>query len=354
MKATYLIFLICICFNVIAQKKHLEIKITSTTNELKLINFHIDQISFSNEVKDTMGFIGIRKKTLEQKAVLVNKLYDLQTIISSHYTQSLNGTPIHLKIKKLGSYPVNPNYFSPSDTFKYECDFVGIFNGNEELLYTYKAKNLFGSFVNPAEVLSNYISRAFISSIDQFSKTFDSNSQWNILNDTSTTKINIVVFQNSIKGADSIPCSKNTKLQLSDFNIAKNKDSNSAIGHCRMILTYVAYLEESNTKPSLFIHVKSFFNRTRSWINPTLANEEWLSYQQGHFDLCTIYGNKLTNECKQFPFTLGEYKSELNQLYNKVYTEYVLKRKQYETETNQGRNNEMIKKWKSDIDNLMK
>jgi Holliday junction resolvase RusA-like endonuclease len=32
----------------------------------------------------------------------------------------------------------------------------------------------------------------------------------------------------------------------------------------------------------------------------------------------------------------------------------VLKRKQYETETNQGRNNEMIKKWKSDIDNLMK
>jgi hypothetical protein len=80
--------------------------------------------------------------------------------------------------------------------------------------------------------------------------------------------------------------------------------------------------------------------------------EKWLQYQQGHQDLCGIFGRKLQNKLLNYPFSIGTYNSEINQVYNQINAELVGLRKQYQSETDHGNNEAQILLWQQKIKSL--
>jgi hypothetical protein len=81
---------------------------------------------------------------------------------------------------------------------------------------------------------------------------------------------------------------------------------------------------------------------------------EWLAYQQGHFDLCAIFGNQLSQKMKNHLYSLGTYKTELNTIYNELNAEFVSLRKQYQSETQEGRDADQMSVWRKKIDVLLR
>lgn len=351
---TYLFFLFMLFGNVLFAKNKL-IKIKLETNDTAKIQlpYTISEVLFADKLSDTIGYLSNKTDPTPFTAIFQNRKNIFESYLNNSYSSEKKGSNIVLRITTLNIIPIEPTKFSPSDTFRFECEFHRILNNEMELLYTFKAKNLIGSFNQPELILSNYIKRALHSAIDQFSQAFILNNSWNVLADTSTSLVKATVLLNQFSSNDSIACSKNRNIQYDDFNINKVNDSTKSAGHTRLILTYAAQSEEKEGKLFLTIHTKAFLDKTRSWINPKVNEPNFIPYQQLHFDLCTYYGWKLNDSFRSTQFTYGEFKSELNQVYNSIYTEYTYQRKMLQDETNFGQNSTKMNEWKSKIAALL-
>lgn len=314
-----------------AKNKLIKIKLESNDTAKIQLPYTISEVLFAEHLSDTIGYLSNKSDPTPFTAILQNRKNAFESYLKNSYSSEKKGSNIVLRITTLNINPIESTKFSPSDTFRFECEFHRIINNEKELLYTLKAKNLIGSFNQPELVLSNYIKRALHSAIDQFSQTFILKNRWNVLADTSTSLVKTTVLLNQFSSNDSIACSKNRNIQYNDFNNTKVNDSTKSAGHARLILTCAAQSEEKEKEFFLTIHTKVFLDKTRSWINPKVNNPNFISYQQLHFDLCTYYGWKLKNAFRTTQFTYGEFKSELNQVYNSIYTEIHINEKFYKT-----------------------
>jgi len=353
MKIYFFILCMLIGNQMFAKNKPIIIKLESNDTAKIQLPYTLSEVLFAEQSSDTIGYLSNKSDPTPLTAILQNRKKTFETYLSNSYSSEKKGSNIALRISRLNINPIEATKFSPTDTFHFECEFLRIQNGEKELLYTFKAKNLLGSYNQPELILSNYIKRALRSAIDQFSQTFLKNNHWNVLADTSTSLVQTSALLNQFNSNDSIACSKKRNIQYEDFNNNKVNDSTKSAGHARLILTYAAQSEEKEGKLYLTIHTKAFLDKTRSWINPKVNDPNFITYQQLHFDLCTYYGWKLNNAFRSTHFTYGEFKSELNQVYNTIYSEYTHQRKILQDETNSGQNLTKMNEWKSKTKNLM-
>ena len=160
------------------------------------------------------------------------------------------------------------------------------------------------------------------------------------------------MINNEIIEIDTIACEKKSKISLTDYNGNLSKDTLASDVISRLVLTYKAESIETSKGIELTIYTKAFFDKNRSWKKQEIENPNWLDYQQAHFDLCTIYGYKLKDSMSIHQYSIGEFKSELNEIFNKIYADYISMRKLLAEETNEGKDSIKLLEWKRKIEDF--
>jgi hypothetical protein len=363
MKVLFLFLFSCMFCFVHAQHQTVTLKLNALNNK-KEIPFYIQKVIFANTVSDTIGMIATDKNKGNTYALLdKNKADAITQLIHDQFIQDKKNTPIVLQIKKMHISPTVKGKFNYTDTFYFQGEFMGIVNNEQVPLFTFNASNPFGTFEMADQVLANYISRALTSAILKFKASFENKKEWQQTFKNAENQyqkpIEVRIHYNKSLSTDTIFCNTNKKLTWNDFQElkwpSKNiTEENIKSGSAKFILTYKASSEESNKQIKLDIYIYAFFNKKNSWKPSNISNDQWLYYQQGHFDICTYYGTKLTNEMKNYQFSIGSFRAEMNTIFNNVYTEYKTLRKQYETETASGSIDSQNKIWFTKINELNK
>lgn len=352
MRILFSLFFISLTLGCFAQLQKSEIRLTPIDIKKKEIPFYIQNVQFQLS-SDTIATVYSKKKkgtilfTLPQK----NKESTFTTFFENQYTQNKDGAPISMIVKKLEVTPIKKGEFNPKDQFQFECDFIKGNDPDQDLLYTFRAKNEFGTFEDAETVLNNYVTRVLNSAIEQFKATFNNRVDWQEdytkgkLPNSKPIKVNCVY--NKINSSDSVACTSQKKIDWSLFQ--ENKKAKNENGNAKYVLTYKALSEETSKQLKLDIYVYSFLNKKLSWKPEGTQNENWLAYQQGLFDISSIFGLRLQKEMKNHTYSLGEYRTELNKIYNDLMKEYLTMTKQYSEETKNGSLPDKMKEWISKI-----
>lgn len=365
-KKMRLTLVICILlFNhlLCAQNTVVTLKQSNEEYKKKPLPFYFKEVVVSDEISDTIGVLRTHKTRGNIFALLPkNKSIAILDFIRNQFFENKKGQSISLHITKLTLAPTEKDHFSPKDTFQFQCKFYADATNKKPELFSFKAKHPFGNFENDEVVLANYICRAVISAIEKFTDFHKKNGSWMLSDDMAANidkkTIQVLLQQNNIKSPDSIPCTTSRILSWDDFqetpslNAQRNND-HTDLGSAKCILTYRVISEETNRYLKLEIFVNAFFYKKNSW-KPKNKNPEWLAYQQGHFDLCAIFGNQLSQKMQNHMYSLGTYKTELNTIYNELNAEFVSLRKQYQSETQEGRDADQMSLWRKKIDVLLR
>lgn len=319
----------------------------------KDIPFRIDAVQFSATVSPTVGLIQSRSSSKSQEVVLGKSPERTITEFLSKQLSYSNQPEIIMVLTECRIAATEASKTSVSDTFLFRCEFYKEQVNPENYLYTFKARNPMGSFDKAGDVVNNYYSRAILSAIDKFGNSLSQHPEWlsSGLEDQKPVKVSVSL--NPMKSSDSVGCKKGFLLKASDYQ-PNDKDTSSKTVFTKMTLTYQLAAVESSKELNLKIYPKAFFHRSRSWFKPGADWGVQLPYHQGIYDLCTAYGNKLAKAFKAAKFSLGEYKSEINSIYNTVFNEYAELRKKYQAETKEGLDAEQMATWRKKIDDLLK
>jgi hypothetical protein len=169
--------------------------------------------------------------------------------------------------------------------------------------------------------------------------------------------VKVNLHTNVFADDDSIACAAGRTLSWVDFPERKVNDKKQQkiidSGSGKYVIIYRLSAEEANDSLLLNIQVKYFLHKANSWKPSGIPDKNWLSYQQGLFDICTAYGRQFTNRIKMHTFSAGEYRTELNSIYNKVYDEYAACCDLYEKETDHGTHESEFLRWKKKISDLL-
>lgn len=322
--------------------------------EKKKLNIEIKKIQLKDNVDKHVGDIQWRSQT-EQIQVNIDTNHEESVLkfIKNQFQQKSKGMDIIMLITECKIYPFEIGKCNPQDTFRFQCEFFKNDIEASNYLYMYKAKNLMGSFDNAEDVMNNYYSRALLSAVNNFSTAIELHPEWFITDIKNQKPVKTSVIYNAIKSKDTIACSNYFQVSKKDYSL-NEKDTSSKQIFTKVTLTYKIDATESNKEMNLKIYPNAFFEKNRSWIKPNADFEKLKDYQQGIVDLCTIYGAKLNEALKSKSFSLGEYKSEINTIYNEVFSEYVQMRKDFKNQTDEGRNIQKMKEWQQKIVLLLK
>jgi hypothetical protein len=345
-----LMFLI-IHSNLSAQTQTIDLMLAHS--ETQGIPFYFNKVNFANTPNGLIGIAEVREQhKMIEFSFPADKENHVLNFLNKNYNGPKTGTPIALNILQLEIVPTHTGQTLPTDTFKFNCSFAANFGNGDETLYTFNAKNTMGLFENPKNILENYIARAIQMAVKKFSSEFKQHKDWNIQPKGTMAQIQVTCNHNKITNKlDSIACEKNFKLNETCYSLNLKEDAKGV--QTRFMLTYKAETIESNNKIKLNIETFSFLAKNRSWIAANEKNKEaGFKQQQAHYDICTYYGLKLNKALREYPYTIGEYKTEMNKIYNEIYNEYLKMRKDYEDETKN--NPAKIVSWQQKIENLMK
>lgn len=327
------------------------INVDTASTESEKIPFALRSVTLKTDNKFDLGKVAALKDETIYPLEMDSKIETSLIKFLNQRFSSVQAQPIvDIEIKTMRIAGAKPNSFSPTDTFLFECNFIS----DEDVLYQFKARNSFGIFNEPDKIMSKYIVRALVAAVKQFTKSYNKNPDWNKGNSNPLFNVKSKVIHNKIKDDDTIACEFNQLLKPEYFKGKLPNDSLTNEVISKLILTYKAESEETSKGIELTIHTKAIFDKNRSWKKNQLSNPNWLVYQQGHYDICAIYGLKLKEKMSTYSYSVGEFKSELNKLYNLVYAEYVSVRKQFSDETEQGRNSLKMEEWKIKIENMYK
>lgn len=151
------------------QNKLVELNLYSQEIKKKSVPYHFKEIIFSQNVSDTIGKLSAKKnKEFYWIALKNNKSQTVFDFLGKQFEQDNNSTDIIMEVTKLKLSPSEVGKFSFTDTFQFACTFFALLQNEKTSLYSFQAKNQFGNFENAALVMSNYISRALITAVENF------------------------------------------------------------------------------------------------------------------------------------------------------------------------------------------
>ncbi|MBL7765051.1 MAG: hypothetical protein JNJ58_03085 [Chitinophagaceae bacterium] len=332
-------------------QKNIHIANTNETKESVL--FHVSNVDLTTIQHDTIAYYSSGKRKSVLNTLLPDDIkLDFLLFIKDHFVQSPKGLPIIMKITHLKVHAFQPNKLSAEDTLIFDCSFYSHWEGKKEHLFDFHARNSFGSSDARLLFFEQYLSRMISSAVSTFNKAFKNNTDWQSINQKEVSPIRRIIQHNLFEKGDSIACDKGFQLKKEYFTTKKN-DSSFMDRMCRFVFTYQVLYEESKNGIDLNIHTFSFFDRRRSYLNPDVDHDNWIRYQQGHADLCSIFGMRLKSQLNDYPLTIGNFRTEINQIYNSLFDEYVRLRKQYQDETAEGTNPGILQQWRIQIDHWL-
>lgn len=86
---------------------------------------------------------------------------------------------------------------------------------------------------------------------------------------------------------------------------------------------------------------KSYFETARRLRNDTLL----LKHEQGHADIAYIYAIKLRDTFAQASFSRNNFKNEIQDIFNRIFSEMREEQSKYDNESNHSRNFKEQKRW---------
>ena len=164
-------------------------------------------------------------------------------------------------------------------------------------------------------------------------------------------KINVQVYMLHPKakpGSDTIYHDMVRPLIWSDFQ------GKPAHGHSAgaVVSSGIAFNSSSNYDGrtlELKVYVYTYFSKKNSWKKADVNSAYHLLHEQRHFDITRIGAEKLVDEIRKASFTIANYNTKLNQIFNKVYTENNIMQNQYDRETRHSINVEKQHEWNDKI-----
>lgn len=321
-----------------SQSAFADIKLEANTKP-KSLPFQISSVQFTNQVSDTVGRYAYRKQ--ETTAVWAKEKQKLaEQFLRASFIQSDTVRRFILEISCLRIAPVKVAETSSNDTFQFACSFRSADFKQELALYTFTASTRFGHPSNAKAALGDYISQSLTTAVEKFRESFIENAAWSQLMHEEKTSasmpVRVNLIRNQLADNDSVACESDRQLSWDDFSLkqkmGKTVSKLSDTGSGKYLLIYKVSAQETNDSILLTIHVKAFLHKANSWRPAGLPDSRWLVYQQGLYELCARYGYQLWNEIKNYPFSAGEYRSELNSIYNKINDEFLTKCRLYQSE----------------------
>jgi hypothetical protein len=325
--------------NAIAQSNPTWINLLNTETKAEAIPYYIKQVVLAPTI-NSIGIVEIRdKQKIIQLDFPLSKEAHVLDFIVKNFVGEKTSTAVILKINDATIHPSIAHKIAPTDTFKFNCEFQINFDGQNETMYTFNAKNAVGSFENPTQAIENYLARALKTAIKKFTAEYNKSKDWNTQSNATKGNVIVVCNHNRIGNkTDSIACDKNVKM--SEKFYSPNPKASSKDANTKLILTYKAISTESNNKIKLQIETYALLVKNRSWISGKMSNQEnYLLKQQIHFDIVGLFGLKLNKALREYPYTMGEFKSEMNKIYNELNNECTQMRQAFETEIEGNKSN---------------
>jgi hypothetical protein len=319
----------------------------------KGLRFEIQEIKIHSSVNDQMGLIQSRGDSKPLDVVLPSQIEKISIqFLQKQYSFSRD-LKIIMEITECRIGAFSPGKTHVSDTFLFQCSFYREKLDPEFYLFAFKARNLMGSFDNAPEVMNNFYSRVLLSATEKFSTSLKDHPEWFGSEIADQKPVKLSVAHNPIQSKDSIPCKTGYQLKPEDYQLNSKDTSNKSV-FTKMTLTYLIDATENSKELNLKIYTKAFFHKSRSWYKGSPDWNALLPYHQGIYDLCMAYGIKLNKALKDRKFSLGEYRTEINTIYNEVLNEYAELRKKYQSETKEGMDSEQVSRWQIRIQEILK
>lgn len=168
---------------------------------------------------------------------------------------------------------------------------------------------------------------------------------------TFAQKITVHVFTENYKnvpGSDTIYYDYSRLLTWQDFQgkvpAAVPWGAMTASG-----FSFNSSLSEKGNNIDISVGVFTFFTRHDSWKKPEAHTPYQLEHEQHHFDITRLGSAKLEDEIKKAHFTVNNYKSLLNSIFDKVYKAEIAWQKQYDLETQNSRDTVNQLEWNTKI-----
>jgi hypothetical protein len=142
-------------------------------------------------------------------------------------------------------------------------------------------------------------------------------------------------------------------LSITDFTKIPD-EANSAIAITSSGFAFKAGIKKETDKPTLLlIQVDCSFDKTQSWMKPAGKNAYTLNHEQRHFDISFISCMQFIHQLKKFNFDEVTALSQIKQLYQKSLDDMSRLQQQYDSETQNGINQQQQQNWNKKIDELL-
>ncbi|MDH6253539.1 hypothetical protein M2347_003266 [Chryseobacterium sp. H1D6B] len=130
------------------------------------------------------------------------------------------------------------------------------------------------------------------------------------------------------------------KLNWSNFksNINNQRGTNVvAYTNCGWVYSVV---RSTNPKSPVKVKIETIFNEYQSWKDAKKINDYVLGHEQKHFDIAEVFARKLRKKVQEKIKTSGDFNKNFQNLYNKILSDYRRFQVSYDTDTNNGINEE--------------
>jgi hypothetical protein len=113
--------------------------------------------------------------------------------------------------------------------------------------------------------------------------------------------------------------------------------------------SYKSSMSVDENTIDISVGVYTFFIKDKSWKKPEANSAYHLAHEQHHFDITRLGAAKLVNEIRKAHFTISNYKTLLNSIFDKVYSEQIALQNQYDRETKNSMDTAAQLKWNQKI-----
>lgn len=311
--------------------------------------FYNPESYFINKVvddRDDTANIGIMRAGFANKPAEVNLQDGAASAVNHFLAASLQQDPakdnIELHIIRMRISEKNAGMRQQAD-----LDFgVAFYDGDQKLIeYTGSA------YVQTGLDASAYIAQLIKQNLERALREFDT---WYAANhaNTSAAVSTEVIIENSSDNKDLIIYNPNKPLTLSDF---EGKIDDLSIGAAA---TYsgigMRYTHQRQGKGVILkVYILAYFDRTKSWAKAQGRNAKTLNHEQRHFDITATKACELAETIKQYPFSLDNYGTELDELLRQTDKQTSEMQRAYDSETGHGTNAAQQATWNNRLKTLL-
>jgi len=150
-------------------------------------------------------------------------------------------------------------------------------------------------------------------------------------------------------GSDTIFYNPDSKLAWNDFR-GRPDNRSIAAAITSSGFGYSCSMRSRNNKGGLNINVYCFYDKTKSWVKASAANDYALTHEQHHFDITYLATCIFVRKLRAANFTVNNYTELLDQIYNDSYDELERMQNEYDGKTMNGRLKNVQAEWNNKID----